>query len=182
MEVTTMIHRHDLVLGAALLLAATQGWAGDTAGTTIDDAALNTRINAALVGDPVTKARQIDVEVSDGIVQLNGHVDSAAARTRAEEVARGIPGVREIRNNLLVVTTDRPAGTVIDDGVITTRVKAALVADETTKAYQINVSTRQGVVQLSGFVESEAARVAAERVAREVKGVLDVRNEVDVSG
>ena len=46
------------------------------------------------------------------------------------------------------------AGRVVDDSVITGKVKAALVADETTKAHQISVETFNGVVQLSGFVDS----------------------------
>ena len=47
------------------------------------------------------------------------------------------------------------AGRVVDDSVITAKVKSALIADSTTKAYQINVETFEGTVQLSGFVDEE---------------------------
>lgn len=72
------------------------------------------------------------------------------------------------------------AGRVIDDSVITARVKSALVADPTTKAHQIEVETFQGTVQLSGFVDDAEARSRATQVAREIEGVRDVKNSLQV--
>ena len=71
-------------------------------------------------------------------------------------------------------------GRVVDDSVITTKVKSALVADETTKAYQISVTTFEGTVQLSGFVDDAAARSRAAQVAKNVEGVREVKNELEV--
>lgn len=72
------------------------------------------------------------------------------------------------------------AGRVVDDSVITGKVKAALVADTTTKAYQISVETFEGVVQLSGFVDSTEARSRAGQVAKQVDGVKNVKNELEL--
>jgi osmotically-inducible protein OsmY len=72
------------------------------------------------------------------------------------------------------------AGRVVDDSVITGKVKAALVADPTTKAHQISVETFKGVVQLSGFVDSREARSRAEQVAQGVEGVKDVKNDLEL--
>ena len=72
------------------------------------------------------------------------------------------------------------AGRVIDDSVITGKVKAALVADPTTKAYQIEVETFDGRVQLCGCGESSEARYRAVEVARNVEGVKDVRNSLQL--
>ncbi len=178
-----MAFRRLFVAGAASLLVSAPAWAAESAaGSAIDDSTLNARVNAALISDSTTKARQIDVEVSNGIVQLNGFVDSAAAKSRAEALAKGVEGVREVRNNLRVGAGDRQAGTVVDDGVITTKVKTALIGDDQTKAHQINVTTRNGVVQLSGFVDSAAAKMQAERIARQVNGVREVQNNLDVRG
>jgi len=69
-------------------------------------------------------------------------------------------------------------GRVIDDSVITGKVKTALIADPTTKAHQIEVETFKGQVQLSGWVDSEEARRRATEVARNVEGVKDVKNSL----
>lgn len=70
------------------------------------------------------------------------------------------------------------AGRVIDDSVITGKVKAALVADPTTKAHQIEVETFKGTVQLSGFVDTAESRSRAVAVAKNVEGVKDVKNSL----
>jgi len=72
------------------------------------------------------------------------------------------------------------AGRAVDDSVITGKVKAALVADPTTKAHQIEVETFQGRVQLSGFVESSEARSRAVEIAKNVEGVKDVKNSLQL--
>ena len=72
------------------------------------------------------------------------------------------------------------AGRVVDDSVITGKVKTALVADPTTKAHQISVETFQGVVQLSGFVDTTEARSRATQVAQQVEGVKNVKNDLEL--
>jgi hyperosmotically inducible periplasmic protein len=68
----------------------------------------------------------------------------------------------------------------MDDATITTKVKAALAKDPDVKAYQVNVETQKGVVQLSGFVDNEAAVRRAAQVAQGVSGVRSVKNDVRV--
>lgn len=72
------------------------------------------------------------------------------------------------------------AGEVVDDGVVTAKVKARLVDDPLTKAYEINVETFKGTVQLSGFVDSAEARSRATQLAKDVGGVKDVKNSLQV--
>jgi osmotically-inducible protein OsmY len=71
-------------------------------------------------------------------------------------------------------------GEVVDDGVVTAKVKAKLVDDPVTKAYQINVETFKGTVQLSGFVDSAEASSRAAQLAGQVGGVKDVENSLEV--
>ena len=71
-------------------------------------------------------------------------------------------------------------GEVVDDSVITTKIKSLLAADDFLKSFQISVETRKGIVQLSGFVSSQAAVDKAGQVARSVKGVISVRNDLIV--
>jgi osmotically-inducible protein OsmY len=72
------------------------------------------------------------------------------------------------------------AGEVVDDGVVTAKLKAKLIEDPVTKAYQINVDTFKGTVQLSGFVDSSDARSRATQLAKETDGVKDVKNSLQV--
>ena len=72
------------------------------------------------------------------------------------------------------------AGQAVDDAVVTAKVKARLVDDEVTKAYQIEVETFKGTVQLSGSVDSEEARSRATELAKNVGGVKNVKNSLQV--
>lgn len=76
--------------------------------------------------------------------------------------------------------TQESAGEVIDDSTLTAKVKAALIDDPETKAYQIDVETYNGVVQLSGFVDDRKTAMSAEHVAESVHGVKDVKNDLHV--
>jgi len=71
-------------------------------------------------------------------------------------------------------------GQYVDDSVITTKVKAAIFNESTLKTLQINVKTYQGVVQLSGFVDSAQSVRKAGEVARQVENVKSVQNDLIV--
>ena len=66
----------------------------------------------------------------------------------------------------------------VDDATITTKVKAALVADDDLEATEIKVATSQGVVQLSGFVDERDDISKATDLARRIQGVKSVRNDI----
>lgn len=69
-------------------------------------------------------------------------------------------------------------GEYVDDAVITTKVKAAIFNEPTLKSTEINVETFKGVVQLSGFVNSQADISKAVSLARSVQGVTGVKNDM----
>ena len=73
-------------------------------------------------------------------------------------------------------------GEYIDDSVITMKVKAAIVAEPTLKASEINVETFKGQVQLSGFVHDPADVIKASEVARSVDGVKSIVNSLVIKG
>jgi osmotically-inducible protein OsmY len=77
-------------------------------------------------------------------------------------------------------TKDESAGEYIDDSVITTRVKTAVFNEETLKSLEINVETYKGVVQLGGFVSSQADIDKAIEIARNIKGVTSVKNNMQL--
>ena len=76
--------------------------------------------------------------------------------------------------------TREGTGEYMDDTAITTKVKTAILTDPDLKVLQINVETFKGVVQLSGFVNSSASASKAAQVARGVKGVVEVKNDLVV--
>ena len=71
-------------------------------------------------------------------------------------------------------------GEYVDDSAITTKVKAAILGDPALKVFQINVETFKGVVQLSGFVDSQAMASKAVDVTRSVSGVRSVKNDMRI--
>jgi hyperosmotically inducible periplasmic protein len=151
-----------------------------TVGTTIDDSAITTKVKSALLADDGVKGLDIKVETNKGEVQLSGFVDNQIQIDRATAVARGVEGVKNVINNMTLKAATTSAGEKIDDGIITTKVKAALLAEENIKSTDISVVTRDGEVQLSGFVENQTQIDRATEVARGVEGVKNVINEMSI--
>jgi hyperosmotically inducible protein len=175
-KIVTVIAATALLGMAACSATRTQRAPGEQT----DDAALLTKVKSALASDPITESGEINVDVNRGIVKLSGFVDTSKEQAQAVQVARTVKGVKEVQNDIAVQTKNESTGDAIDDSVLTAKVKTALISSPETKAHQINVETRHGVVQMSGFVDTAAAKAAATTVARSVTGVKDVKNELSV--
>ena len=91
-----------------------------------------------------------------------------------------LAGLLLIMTSLGCASTAKQEGTgeYVDDTVITTKVKAAILNEPTLKSAEINVETFKGIVQLSGFVSSPAAQSTAVAVARKVGGVKSVKDDM----
>lgn len=76
--------------------------------------------------------------------------------------------------------SQKSTGEHVDDAVVTTKVKTALVQAEQVDAIDVNVSTYKGVVQLSGFVDTESEAEQAELIAARVAGVKRVENKLEL--
>lgn len=68
------------------------------------DATITARIKAEMYKDPAVKGTEVNVSTMNGVVQLSGFVDTAEAKERAGEIARSVPGVVDVRNDLLLPT------------------------------------------------------------------------------
>ena len=79
--------------------------ATNAAANVVDDAALTTKVKAALLADELVKGTQINVDSNNGVVTLNGAVDSPAHKEKAEQIAKGVSGVTRVQNNLNAPTT-----------------------------------------------------------------------------
>ena len=138
-------------------------------------------VKSALISNDQTKANQINVETSSGVVQLSGFVDSTVAKAAAETTALNVEGVKQVQNKLLIRTPDRSAGQTVDDTVITAKVKGEIANKAgLDTASDVNVEVNAGVVELSGFVATADEKVKAAEVARGINGVKDVRNNISL--
>ena len=90
------------VIVVSFLLASCQAMTGRTAGRNVDDAALTASVNAALVADKPAYFTRIDVDTTNGVVALNGTVETPEQRARAEQLAARVDGVKKVVNNLQV--------------------------------------------------------------------------------
>jgi len=85
-----------------LIVGCAGGAKHESTGEYLDDSVLTTKVQASILGDSRLKLMQINVETFKGVVQLSGFVDSAAAATRAVELARTVKGVKTVNNSLIV--------------------------------------------------------------------------------
>lgn len=129
----------------------------------------------------------IEVEVNQGIVTLSGTVETNVDRDLAVELARGVSGVNDIINLLQLDDTlvphakhERDFADYVNDANVTAQVKLRLLWNATTEGLRINVTTRDGIVTLSGTVDSEARRNLAIQIARDTQGVREVVAELEV--
>ena len=151
-----------------------------TIGTEVDDGLLTTRVKAALFDNIDIKSLDLKVETRKGEVLLSGYVDNQDQMEHAIAIVRSVPGVASVNNSVSLKGAPTTIGTKIDDGVITTRVKAALMADESVKSADIAAVTRDGTVQLSGFVNNQGQIDRALEVARTIEGVSTVNNQMTI--
>lgn len=151
-----------------------------TVGTEIDDSVITTRVKSALLADADIKSFDFKVETRKGEVLLSGFVDSQVQLDRASAVARAVPGVKNIFNNVSLKGQPASVGNKVDAGIITTKVKSALLGDPKINSLDITVVTRQDEVQLSGFVDNQAQIDRAVEVASGVDGVRKVSNQMSL--
>jgi len=159
------------VLGCAS--TATQEGTGEY----VDDTVITTMVKAAILGEDSLKSTEINVETFKGIVQLSGFVSSSADENKAVELARSVKGVKSVKDDMRL---REGSGQYIDDTVITSKVKAAILGESSLKSTEINVETFNGIVQLSGFVTSSANKSKAVELARSVKGVKSVKDDMRI--
>jgi osmotically-inducible protein OsmY len=116
----------------------------------------------------------VDVETKDGIVTLSGSVDNLLAKDRAVELARTVKGVRSVVDQLTVKPVARTDEEIYKD------VMDALLENPATDAHEIKASVTDGVVTLTGAVDSWQEKQLCAQVVKGVKGIKDIENEVEV--
>lgn len=107
MNLSYRIHLILLGLALAILSACAPSGANRGTGEYIDDTAITARVKTAFATDPEVKATNVQVETFRGTVQLSGFVESPESAARAAQLARDVPGVKEVRNSMVVRERNR---------------------------------------------------------------------------
>ncbi len=148
-------------------------------GNFMDDSTITAKVKAALVDHESIKSTDISVKTDQKVVTLSGFVESQAQAEEAVKVAKGVEGVTSVSDKLHVRDSK---GTSVKgyagDTATTSEVKAKLLADDIVPSRKVKVETTDGVVQLSGTVESKAQSDRAESIAKAVDGVKSVKNDL----
>jgi hyperosmotically inducible periplasmic protein len=160
-------------LAALAVVFAAPAMAQKSVSNMVDDGTIAASVKASLLTEKGVPSSDVNVEVYKGVVLLSGFVKTQAERDAAGKVARNVKDVGSVRNQL-VVHPATSMGTKLDDTVLVSRVKAALLDASDVKSGQINVEARGGIVQLGGFVTGEKMKKRALAVARGVRGVKQV--------
>ena len=116
--------------------------------------------------------------VKDGIVTLTGEATSQAQKDLTTEYAKDVQGVKNVKNEMTVAVTktSRTVGQNIDDASITAQVKMMLLYHRSTSALNTSVTTKKGVVTLSGKAKNTTEKDRATKLVNDVNGVKSVKN------
>lgn len=150
------------------------------------DAEIQAALLQALLKDATLRNLPLDIVVSEGAVTVTGVVPSMAERAAVEQLIRNVAGVKTMTLHLAVThtgTSVRPPASEKEDPDLrlSKEVEFALYRTDAFDIRTMKVASREGVVRLSGTVRNLAEKLLAERIAREVEGVREVVNDLEVA-
>jgi hyperosmotically inducible protein len=206
----SQLSRQLVTLALCLLVTTSAAGVGEAKQVgPIKDGWLVMKVHSEMVDEDLLSGSNIDVDVKDGVVTLQGTVSSEAARARALEVARKNDGVKKVVDQLKIApardskmdraaekteragekATDKTAtaakdtGRAVDDGWIKSKIYAQYLADWNTVLddSDIDVDVENNVVTLSGTVKSAEAKAKAVATAKATDGVKSVRDMLKVA-
>jgi hyperosmotically inducible protein len=146
------------------------------------DAWMALKIRSRLLVKGNVSATSTKVDVKEGHATLTGTADNVAQKTLTGIYAAEIEGVKTVNN--AIVVTDVPAkrdmGDKMDDASITSQVKYALLSHKGTSALKTKIKTVEGVVVVTGEAKSDAEKALVTKLAKDVRGVNSVDNNMTV--
>jgi hyperosmotically inducible periplasmic protein len=157
-------------------------------GDKVGDATITATVKSKLLWNSNTDGLDIHVETDNGKVTLSGNANSSAEKDLAGRIAHNTNGVTGVNNRIAmggtsstgsnakaeVKTAARETGEAVSDSWITTKVKSTLLFSRNVDGLDIGVTTSNGVVSLSGVVDTPAQRELAKELAQNVRGVKKV--------
>lgn len=168
-----------------LALAAAPAWVNaadekksttEAVKTNVSDSWITSKAKIALFADSRVPGTSVNVETQKGTLYLRGKVDTDAAKQAAEEVAKGVDGVKSVKNELQVVPAGDKKMVEAKDEDLTKQVKTRFQNDARLK--KVDVRVDNGVVTLQGKVANIDDSARASQLARSVPGVRAVKNDM----
>jgi hyperosmotically inducible periplasmic protein len=142
------------------------------------------KIRGELLVHANVSATATKVDVTNGVVLLTGTVDNSAQKDLTEAYVKDVTGVKSVTNDLVIKEPSSDnSGTVsetMDDASITSQVKYSLLTHRSTSAIKTKVTTKDGVVMVSGDANSDAEKDPVSKLASSIRGVKSVDNEMVV--
>jgi hyperosmotically inducible protein len=169
-----------LVIGGALISGSANALDKADEKMPFNDAYLTAKTKIALFADSRVKGSEINVVTTQGAVMIRGKVDSDAAKQAAEDIAKGLDGVKTVKNELQVVAPSKREAIDDKDEAITARVNEQIAKDAELKKAGIRAQTNAGVVSLTGEVPDLMTSAQASWSAWQVPGVKSVKNDLTV--
>jgi hyperosmotically inducible protein len=151
--------------------------------TTNSDAWLRDKVKYTLLFHRSVSGVDTEVDVKDGIVTLRGEATNQAQKDLTAEYAGDVEGVKDVKNEMTLAKTPkktRSVGQKIDDASVTAQVKMTLLYHRSTSAINTSVTTRKGVVTLTGKAKNAAEKDLATKYANDVNGVKNVKNRMTI--
>ncbi len=150
-----------------------------TIGTMFDDSVLATKVKSKMISDEFVKARHVDVDVLNGVVYLIGVVESESQKRMAADIARGVDGVRDVENQLIVGSTS--AGQVLNDTILSSKIKAELIKASGVRSNNIDVDTINNRVTLTGMLKSQAQKDTVLSIVQKVTGDRQIVDNLTIN-
>jgi osmotically-inducible protein OsmY len=147
------------------------------------DAWLITKVKTSLLFHRSVSATATKIDVKDGIVTLRGDAASQAQKDLTTEYAKDVDGVKDVKNEMVVSKPSQKtqtAGDQIDDASITGLAKMTLLYHRSTSGLNTSVTTKNGVVTLSGKAKNAAEKELAAKYVNDVNGVKSVKNQMTI--
>lgn len=159
----------------------------DAAPSSNSDAWVRDNVVSTLLFHRSVSPTTTQINVKDGVVILKGEASSQAQKDLTTEYAMDVEGVKDVKNEMTVANAQAKAydkkqtiSETVDDASITTQVKMTLLYHRSTSALNTKVETLDGVVTLTGEAKNAAEANLATKLANDVNGVKEVKNQMSV--
>lgn len=166
------VFRISWLMTFSLLVSLAMAATASAARTDLTDKDISMAVDKELMLSQQVASHLVDVETEEGVVTLTGSVDSLFAKEMATRIAESVKGVVAVVNRIMVRPVSRTDREIEND------VTEALVLDPAADSYELEVAVENGVVTLSGTVESWTEEKLSMDVAKSVLGVREVKDDI----